>query len=241
MAIRIPRPPHPWNLAPKDAMAVQERLARRVREEAPLVEPRYVAGMDAAFADAGRTCVAAVVLWDAVEGCVVEIQVARRRVTFPYIPGLLTFREGPALCQALRKLRTRPDVLLCDGQGRAHPRRLGIASHLGLICGIPSVGCAKSILVGSHSEPGQTRGSTAPLTHRGEVVGLAVRTRDQVLPVYVSVGHQFDLEAARQLVLRCAVRYRLPEPTRLADRLVARLRRTGDTWESSAGKLAMDS
>ena len=240
MPLRIPRPPHPWKLAPRDAIALQERLARRVRQEPPLHPPRYIAGMDAAFTDGGRTCVAAVVLWDAEAHKVVDVQLARRRVTFPYIPGLLTFREGPALCHALRRLSIRPDALMCDGQGRAHPRRLGIASHLGVICRLPAVGCAKSILVGTHREPGQLRGAWAPLLHRGEIIGMALRTREGSRPVFVSVGHLFDLDSARRLVLGCVRRYRLPEPTRLADHLVAQVRHTGAAWSSRAAKALMD-
>ena len=222
MGLRLPRLLHRWTLSVRGAMAVQRRLASRVVERTPEDRPlRWVAGLDAAFADEGRICVGAVVVWDRELQQVVETQVARRQVRFPYIPGLLSFREAPALLAALRRLKCRPDVLMCDGQGRAHPRRFGIACHLGVLCELPALGCAKSRLVGRHQEPGVSRGSSAILVDGGEVVGEVLRTRDGVRPVYVSVGHRLDLGTARELVLACAIRFRLPEPTRLADRVVA--------------------
>jgi deoxyribonuclease V len=141
------------------------------------------------------------------------------------VPGLLSFREAPAVLAALRRLRTVPDALICDGQGLAHPRRFGLACHVGLIADLPAVGCGKSRLCGEHREPGRRRGSRARLVHDGEVVGTVLRTRVGVKPVYVSVGHRIDLPAAERLVLDCAVRFRLPEPTRLADALVGAAKR----------------
>ena len=139
----------------------------------------------------------------------------------PYIPGLLSFREAPAMLAALTKLRPHPDVLLVDGHGIAHPRRLGIASHLGVITHIPTAGCAKSRLIGDAREPAETRGASTRLSHKGETIGSLVRTRANVKPVYVSVGHLIDLPSARSLCLQAAIGYRLPEPTRLADKLVS--------------------
>ena len=222
--MKIPPAPHRWSLAPREAAAVQRRLAGAVREVRPRRALRFVAGLDAAFSPDGERCIAGVVLWDRFERAVVEERVAARKLSFPYVPGLLSFREAPALLAALRKLRAPADVLLCDGQGLAHPRRFGIACHLGVLTGLPSVGCAKSRLVGEHREPGRRRGASAALKHRGEVVGCVLRTRDDVKPLFVSVGHRIDLASAEQLVLDCAGGRRLPEPTHLADRLVSRAR-----------------
>jgi deoxyribonuclease V len=182
---------------------------------------RFVAGLDGAFSPDGSQCIAGVVLWDLRERRVAEQHTATGKLSFPYIPGLLSFREIPAWAAALRKLRQAPDVLLCDGQGIAHPRRFGIASHLGVLCGLPAVGCAKSRLVGRHDEPAARRGSRAPLRDKDEVIGTVLRTQTGVRPVYVSIGHRIGLAFAEALVLDCALKYRLPEPTRLADRLVA--------------------
>jgi deoxyribonuclease V len=212
---------HPWRVSPGRARAIQSELAARVRIEPPHGPLRLIAGLDAAFSSDGKYCLAAVVLWDLQTGELIEQRVAQRRLYFPYIPGLLSFREAPSLLAALRKLEQQPHVLLCDGQGIAHPRRLGIASHLGVLCNLPSVGCAKSRLIGSHAEPGPQRGAWAPLYHAGTCLGSVLRTRSHVRPVYVSAGHLLDLPTARKLVLRCALRYRLPEPTHLADRLVS--------------------
>lgn len=223
--MNIPRAPHSWSLKPRQAIAVQKRMAERVSEAAPPGALRFVAGLDAAFSPDERWCLSAVVLWDMEEGRVAEQHTAARRLRFPYIPGLLSFREAPALLAALRKLKQRPDAVMCDGQGRAHPRRFGIACHVGVILDLPAVGCAKSRLTGAHEEPGAGRGAWAPLNDRGERIGSVLRTRPGVRPVYVSVGHRVNLRTAQELVLRCATRYRIPEPTRLADRLVAALKR----------------
>jgi deoxyribonuclease V len=177
---------------------------------------RIVAGVDASYKDVARAAVVAL-SFPALE--VLETAVAVRAIPFPYVPGLLSFREAPAVLDALAKLRARPDVLIFDGQGLAHPRRLGLASHLGVYLDLPSVGCAKSRLVGRYEEPGPATGDRAPLVDRGEVVGVALRTKPRTKPLFVSVGHKIDLETAVALVLACLRGYRLPEPTRLADRL----------------------
>lgn len=219
--MQVRRIAHRWRLTPRQAVALQRRLAERV-SESPLERPvRLVAGLDAAYCRGERICVAAAVLWDMATQQVIESAVASRTVLFPYIPGLLSFREAPALVAALRKLRHRPDLLLCDGHGRAHPRRFGLACHLGLICDLPAIGCAKSVLVGTHGPLAKQRGARAALEHDGEILGSVLRTQTGVRPVIVSVGHHVDLPACERIVLACATRYRLPEPVRLADRLVA--------------------
>lgn len=223
--MHIPRVPHSWSLSPRQAIALQKKLAARVRVVALPDDARWIAGLDAAFTRDGQYCLSAVVLWDAQTDRVVEQHTARARLRFSYIPGLLTFREAPALLAGLRKLRQVPEVLMCDGHGLAHPRRFGIAAHLGLLCDLPTVGCAKSRLCGEHDEPRRRRGDFAPLWDDDEHIGDVLRTQTGVRPVYVSVGHRCDLTGARNLVLRCATRYRLPEPTRLADRLVALAKR----------------
>lgn len=209
---------HDWDVPVEEAVAIQRRLRGLVRVEADVAldRVRVVAGVDASYKDVARAAVVALA-FPALE--VVETAVAVRAIPFPYVPGLLSFREAPAVLDALAKLRTRPDVLIFDGQGLAHPRRLGLASHLGVYLDVPSVGCAKSRLVGRYEEPGPNMGDRAPLVDRGEVVGVALRTKPRTNPLFVSVGHKVDLETAVALVLACLRGYRLPEPTRLADRL----------------------
>lgn len=219
--MRIPPAPHRWRLTAREAVAVQRRLSDRVSTTAPPKPPRLIAGLDAAFSQDGSRCIAGVVLWDVGARALVETHVACKPVTFPYVPGLLSFREAPALLAVLRKLRRTPDALMCDGQGVAHPRRFGIACHMGILCDLPSIGCAKSRLIGEHDVPASGRGSSATLSDRGSIIGSALRTQPGVRPVYVSIGHRFDLEGAIATVLACAPKYRIPEPTRLADLLVA--------------------
>jgi deoxyribonuclease V len=196
-----------------------------VRQTAPKGPLRRIAGVDVAFARDDSACIAAVVVWDLFEHAVVERQVARRPLRFPYVPGLLSFREAPAVLAALRKLRTAPDALICDGQGLAHPRRFGLACHVGLLVELPTLGCAKSRLCGGYREPAARRGSRTRLMLGGEIVGTVLRTRDDVRPVFVSAGHRVDLPSAERIVLAACAGYRLPEPTRRADRLVAAVRR----------------
>lgn len=229
--MKIPPLPHRWRLTPRQAIALQRRLAARVSASPRTGRVRLVAGLDAAYSRRDEVCFAAAVVWDVEARRVVEQAVAWRKVSFPYIPGLLSFREAPALLAALRRLRHTPDVLLCDGQGRAHPRRFGIACHLGVICDMPAIGCAKSVLVGTHGPLSLRRGARASLREGKEMLGTALRTQTGVRPVFVSVGHRVDLPACERLVLACATRHRLPEPLRLADRLVAQMRRQ---WEAVA-------
>jgi len=208
---------HPWNLATKDAIALQRELARRVvlHDELPEVV-QLVAGVDVSCSRFAPEVYAAVVIYNLNESAVVELATAQAAESLPYIPGLLSFRELPVVLEAFRRLATIPDVVLVDGQGIAHPRRLGVASHLGLWLDLPTIGCAKSRLCGTHVEPGEQRGSWASLVDEGEEVGRVLRTRDRVRPLYVSLGHRVGLERAAQIVLACGRGYRLPEPTRLA-------------------------
>lgn len=216
---------HTWDLTPREAVRLQRSLAARVRDQPPLERLDFVAGTDVSFHRPSRTMYAAVVIYDLREGTAVEWTHSVAPETFPYVPGLLSFRELPALLEAFGKIKHRPDVVLADGQGLAHPRRLGLACHLGLFVDLPTVGCAKSRLIGTHRMPAYRRGSSVQLKDGGEVIGRVVRTRDGVKPVWVSVGHRLDLAGAVRVVLRTATKYRLPEPLREAHRLVNVLRR----------------
>jgi deoxyribonuclease V len=220
----LPPKLHSWSLTPREAVAVQRELAGRILCRGGMGRPRLAAGADLAFSPDASECIAAVVVWDMKARQVVEQQVVRRPVSFPYVPGLLTFREAPAILDAMAGLKSEPDVFLFDGQGYAHPRRIGLASHLGLCLERPSLGCAKSILVGVCKSPALRKGSATPLVDRGECIGMAVRTRRGVKPIYVSVGHRLSLAAAVRITLACCGSFRLPEPTRLADQLVRRTR-----------------
>jgi len=206
-------------VTPARAREIQERLAGRIEKDDRLDAIRFVGGTDLGFEDEGRTARGAVAVLAFPSLELVDWAVARRPVAFPYVPGLLSFREIPALLDAWRKLRVRPDVVLCDGQGVAHPRRIGIASHFGLVADVPTVGVAKSRLVGTHRVPALKRGSAARLMDGDEQIGIVLRTRDGVRPLYVSTGHRVSLPTAKKLVLACAPRYRLPETTRWADRI----------------------
>lgn len=216
---------HAWTVSPARARAIQQKLRSLVLRDGALATLRAVAGADVAYLESeGVTCAAVVVM--GVPGFeVIETVTAESQTRFPYVPGLLSFREAPVLLKAFQKVRSTPDALIVDGQGYAHPRRFGLASHLGLLLDLPTVGCAKSLLVGDYDEPGWQAGASSPLIHRGEVVGCALRTRERVKPVYVSVGHRLSLNAAQTLVLQCVKRYRLPEPVRHAHHLVSEYRR----------------
>lgn len=215
----VPVMSHPWDLSPHDAVALQRDLAARVERQDRLDPVELVAGVDVSVRrDLAR---AAVVVLRLPGLDVVEEVLAERPVTFPYVPGLLSFREAPVILDALARLQHTPQVLLCDGQGIAHPRRLGIASHLGVVLDHPSVGCAKSRLTGTYDEPAPERGSYTWLYSGDEVIGAVLRTRRRVKPVFISTGHRVSIETAIDLVLRCGGGYRLPEPTRRADRAAA--------------------
>ncbi|MEP6925351.1 MAG: deoxyribonuclease V [Pyrinomonadaceae bacterium] len=213
---------HDWNLTPPEAIALQKQLAAEVETNNRLpVEITTVAGIDLGYVEATNTSRAVVVVLSFPALELVEKAEAILPIQFPYIPGLLSFRETPVAIAALEKLTITPDLILCDGQGLAHPRRFGIACHIGVLTGLTTIGVAKSILVGKFENLGETRGSTAPLVYKGEQIGAALRTRDGVQPVYVSVGHRISLATATDYVLRCTPKYRLPETTRLADKLAS--------------------
>ncbi len=210
---------HRWDVSPDEAVEIQRELAQQVVMRDEMGRVRHVAGVDVGFeGEANKTARAAVVVLRYPSLAPVEVAVARMPVVFPYIPGLLSFREIPVVLRAFDRLKIVPDVVLADGQGRAHPRRLGFASHLGLVTGLPTIGCAKSRLIGSAPEPRNEAGAWAELTDRGEIIGAVLRTRVNCKPLYISVGHRVNLARAIELVLGCCRGYRLPETTRYAHR-----------------------
>ena len=213
---------HPWDVSPAEAIAIQRKLAGQVRkaDRLPAVIS-HVAGVDVGFEDEGRTTRAAVALLAFPTLELIETAIARLPTGFPYVPGLLSFRELPAVLQALARLSRRPDMVLCDGQGIAHPRRIGIASHLGVLLDLPTIGVGKTRLIGRFVEPGNAKGDWSPLLDGDETVGAVLRTRSGVKPLYVSIGHRVSLATAIRLTLACTTRYRLPETTRQAHRLAS--------------------
>lgn len=212
-----------WDGNVAAARALQQRLAQQVELRDDFASPlRTLAGFDVGFEDAGATTRAAAVLLDADTLQPLETQIARIVTRMPYIPGLLSFRELPALLAALALLSRRPDLVFVDGHGIAHPRRLGIAAHFGVATGLPSIGVAKKVLVGHYTEPGPERGDITALVDRGDPIGTVLRSKPRCRPLIVSPGHRVSLASAPELVLRCLTHYRLPEPTRLADRLASR-------------------
>jgi deoxyribonuclease V len=215
---------HSWNPDKKQAVALQRELANRVITGTPLNECRLIAGADVSYNRFSNIFFAGVVVVRLDDFSVVERRAARAESTFPYISGLLSFREAPVLLEALARVQSSPDLILCDGQGIAHPRRLGLASHIGLWLDRPCAGCAKSRLTGHFTEPGPEPGSSSPLVDRGEVVGSAVRTKARVQPVFVSPGHRIDLNSSVRWILAACRRHRLPEPTRLAHLYVNEVR-----------------
>jgi deoxyribonuclease V len=219
-------PLHGWDMTPREAVALQRELRERLVLHPPRgLKVERVAGADISMMRGEDTAYGGFVVLDVETLEPVAKASAAVPLGFPYVPGLLSFRELPVLAAAWERLEVRPDVLIFDGQGTAHPRRFGLACHGGLLFNVPSIGCAKSLLVGEHGPLGEERGATAELLHRGEVVGMAVRTRPRVRPVYVSPGHRMDLRTAVELVLRVTRRYREPETTRHAHRLVNEVRR----------------
>lgn len=222
---------HSWNLSYSRAREVQADLACKVQFTPLKKSPKLVAGIDCAFSKDGERIIAAVVVLRLPQFELVETVSASRKVNFPYIPGLLSFREAPVCIAAVEKLQKQPDLFIIDGQGIAHPRRFGLAAHLGLFQDQPTIGCAKSRLTGTYEEPPLEKGAYSLLKDKkgkqntqSEIIGAVVRTRTNVKPVFVSVGHKCLLEDAVRVVLDCAVRYRLPEPTRLAHQAVSKLK-----------------
>lgn len=214
-------PRHPWNVTPRQAVAIQQELRKEVITEDRLGEVRQVAGVDVGFEQNNTVTRAAIAVLGLPDLQLHDSSIARLPTSFPYVPGLLSFREVPSVLQALERLSAPPDLLLCDGQGIAHPRRFGIASHLGVLTGIPSIGVAKTLLTGAHAPVPDARGAWVPLRDQGEVIGAVLRTRLGVKPIYVSIGHCVSLETAVDYVMRCTTRYRLPETTRWAHRLAS--------------------
>lgn len=217
---------HSWDVTPQEAVRLQEQLRAKVVPRGHLPKPKLVAGADAAFDLRTRQLFAAVVVLSVPSLELVERVVHQESLSFPYIPGLLSFREAPALLRAFEKVRHDPDVVFIDGHGLSHPRAAGIASHIGLCLNTPTIGCAKSLLIGRHRVPGPSRGShTSLYDANNHVIGAVVRTRDRVQPVFVSVGHRIGLAQAVQLTLACGTGYRIPEPTRQADRWAKQAKR----------------
>jgi deoxyribonuclease V len=228
---------HDWNLSYSQAIALQKQLAQQIQQTELKTKPKTIAGLDCALNKNEGKIVAAVVilrmpnvtkgLWEPIEQTdfeIIETATASEKLTFPYIPGLLSFRESPVCIAAVEKLKNEPDAFMTDGQGIAHPRRFGIASHLGLFFDKPTIGCAKSRLTGSFEEPAAEKGAYSPLNDRDDVIGAVVRTRSNVEPVFVSVGNKCQLDDAIEITLAWTTKYRIPEPTRLAHQLVSKLK-----------------
>ncbi len=212
---------HSWHLTPAAAIALQHRLRSKVVRTGRPREVRHVAGTDVGFERGGGITRAAVVVLTFPGLELADHAIARLPTRFPYVPGLLSFREMPALLAAFAQLRVQPDLILCDGQGFAHPRRFGLACHMGVACGIPAIGVAKSRLIGEHGQPMQRRGAWVPLKDRGETIGAVLRSKAHVQPLYVSVGHRVSLPLAVRYVMACTTLFRLPETTRWAHRLAS--------------------
>jgi deoxyribonuclease V len=220
---------HPWNVTPSEALAIQHKLREKIRiEPLDLSKVRLVAGADISYNRFSDIAHAAFVVIDIKTLRVVGTSAAVHRLSFPYIPGLLTFREGGPLLEAWKALKIEPDVVVFDGQGIAHPRGLGIAAHLGLFIDRPTIGCGKSLLCGTYENLGFEAGSTSPLMYKGKQIGAALRTRPGIQPVYVSVGNRIDLKASVAILRKCVTKYRIPEPTRQAHLLANELRRAAN-------------
>lgn len=216
---------HDWTMTPREAVELQKSLRERVRLQPLKKQIRTIAGADISFNKFSSVVYAGLVVMRLPSLEIIEEAGVVSETKFPYVPGLLSFRESPSVLEAWAKLKTEPDAVMFDGQGIAHPRRIGIASHVGLILNRPTLGCAKSVLVGKYEEPAPDRGDWTELVDKGEVVGAALRTKTKVQPIYVSPGHLIDLEGAVRLTLECDGGYRQPEPTRRAHLLVNALRR----------------
>jgi len=212
---------HPWDVSIAEAKRIQLDLAQRVVLEDQYISPRFVAGVDVGFEQNGKITRAAIAVLNYPELTLVDKSLARCKTVLPYVPGYLSFRELPAVLKALDQLKTIPDMFLCDGQGTAHPRRFGIACHLGVLTDIPSIGVAKSRLIGTYQEPGLNKGDQSSLYDKGECIGVVLRTRHHVKPLFVSPGHRITMTSATQWVLNCTTRYRLPETTRYAHQLAS--------------------
>jgi deoxyribonuclease V len=207
---------HGWQISVAEAKQIQLELASQISRQSETIKPRFVAGVDISAPDSTGIARAAVVILSYPELEVAEVKTAKDKLSFPYIPGLLSFREAPLILAACQKLSINPDLIMVDGQGIAHPRRFGIASHLGLLLDMPSIGCAKSRLCGTHSPVTAEVGDYTELMDNGEIIGVALCSKVNANPIYISIGHRIDLSTAIHWVMRCCRRYRLPEPSRLA-------------------------
>ncbi|UCC90429.1 MAG: deoxyribonuclease V [Dehalococcoidia bacterium] len=207
---------HGWQVSITQALDIQRRLAAQVTRSNEVGVPRFIAGVDISVDKGQGVATGAVVVLKYPELGVVETKVVNDKLNFPYIPGLLSFREAPLILATCQKLTVAPDLILVDGQGIAHPRRMGLASHIGLWLNSPTIGCAKSLLCGTHQVPGTEPGSYAEVVDHGEIIGAALRTKLGTKPIYVSIGHKIDLPTAIHWVMECCGGYRIPEPTRLA-------------------------
>jgi deoxyribonuclease V len=216
---------HPWDLTPQAAARLQLELRERIKMKRDFGRIRTVAGADIALDKAMNMGYAGVIVYSFPDGVELERQSAARPLTFPYVPGLLVFREGPVLLAALEKLRTDPDLIFLDAHGYSHPRRFGLASHMGVILNRPAIGCAKSVLVGCYDDPANDAGTWTPLMDGNEIIGAVLRTRRNTRPVFISVGHRIDLETAVEFATACTDGFRIPRPTRKADHFVGELKR----------------
>jgi len=215
---------HPWKVSPRRAIQIQNALRKKIRLHRPSGSWKRIAAADVSYSRMDNRLFGAILVFSYPELGLLESASARGQASFPYIPGLLTFREAPILIRAFSQLKTKPELVLVDGQGIAHPRSMGIAAHLGLIFDLPTIGCAKSRLIGEDEEPPADQGSSALLIEKGRIVGMIVRTRTGVKPVYVSPGHKIDLATSVKIVLSLCRGYRIPEPLRQAHLYVNRLR-----------------
>ncbi len=212
-----------WPRDLKKARRLQEILQKKVTIIPLKKKPKYIAGVDAAFLN--NKTVGAACLYMYPEMLLIEETYAITKTLFPYIPGFLSFREGPVIIKALKGLSKKPDIILIDGQGIAHPKRLGIASHIGVLLNIPTIGCAKSRLIGTYKEPGTKKGNYSSLLYEEEIVGVVVRTKDNVKPLFVSPGYRIDIRGSMGIVLACSQKYRIPEPLRRADFIAKKIKR----------------
>lgn len=215
-----PKINHSWNLTEPEACLLQQELAAKVLKEDQFDEIHLVAGVDVAYKKHSDKLVAAAVILDANTLKVIETVTAEDQAQFPYIPGLFSFRELPPFIKVFSRLKHAPDLIVCDGQGYAHPRRFGLACHLGVIFDVPTIGCGKTRLLGEHKEPDTERGAIVPLFDNGEVIGNVLRTQNGINPIYVSIGHRISLATACEWILKLSPKYRMPETTRQADQAV---------------------
>lgn len=212
---------HPWDVNPKEALIIQSRLYSYIIQKDDFSEINTIAGVDVGFYPDQQKAHAAIAMFSYPELQRIDSLMLETRIKFPYIPGLLSFREVPAIIEVLEKFIFKPDLLLCDGHGYAHPRRFGLACHLGILTGIPTIGVAKSRLIGTHQIPDRSKGDWQPLIDQEQIVGAVLRTRNDVKPVYVSIGHRISLKTAVEVVIHCSPKYRIPEPLRQAHKLAS--------------------